>query len=808
MKFSHLALGIGLLLPRLVTWAEATTLPPDPLQDCVSFHLGFEEGLVADRANGNEKPRSIGIQREGDKDTQPISNDEVMEQYLADGLVGKGLTNRDFKTRFWLPFSSENNLNPVHATILWWLKIAKPHPTAGGGMLFLQGGWYVPIQCTMDAKRRTQYDVTIYTHANCTEWGRRTNLTASFDRKEGVWTQVGLSWDKQSIYFIVNGKRVAAGMLKDPFTAHPFGPDFILGLFGWSAETDVAVMDEVTIYDRLLAPDELVMEYQRFMPPTDGTTVKIAAPSPGLRMESFFYPGVSRLRCEVGYEGFRQADEVKEARILVKGPDDREVGRWAVTRFEDQMASEIVDLPKPLVPGKYQVEASLCDAHGKLLSGPLRDTFEKKTFPFENNTIGISDQVLYPWTAMKCRGSGGRSQVDVWNREYRLTDTGFFKQVKSGAWELLSRPVYLEARSDGKVLKWKGHGVKFGKKADSAVDFTAASECEKIRAQVAVHIEFDGMFQYTLTLAPNGDGQVDGVDLVVPLKEECAWLLHACSDGARGNSSLFTPRGEGRVWDSTKVRQWHLTGTFIPYLWLGDDRSGLCWWADSEKGWVRPAKKEDPAIEVRRVKGEVQMVFHLIGRSFQLKEPRTIVFAFNASPVRPRPEWARGWSNSTLAQDGFLSGPHLMVHGSCGWVSSNQESAPDRPYAFTSLRPISDAADEWLRGFARKVHDSKQQLVVYTYLRGRAVDRGDEVKYYANEWERKGVPPSAEETQQWKSYHGNGTGANMTRSRIDYDLWCMKHDADLGVDGFYFDEIFGSGQCNPAAGWGFKDEPQ
>ena len=48
--------------------------------------------------------------------------------------------------------------------------------------------------------------------------------------------------------------------------------------------------------------------------------------------------------------------------------------------------------------------------------------------------------------------------------------------------------------------------------------------------------------------------------------------------------------------------------------------------------------------------------------------------------------------------------------------------------------------------------------------------------------------------------------ANMTRSRIDYDLWCLKHDLAFGAEAYVMDETQCSGQLNPGADLGFKDE--
>jgi hypothetical protein len=489
--------------------------------------------------------------------------------------------------------------------------------------------------------------------------------------------------------------------------------------------------------------------------------------------------------------------------LAVKAPDGREIAHGEPEQLEDGDCECVIKLPGRLVAGRYTVALSL-SAGGKPFGVPVEQSFEKKDFAFEGNRIGVTDKVLFPWTPMKVEAAA----VSCWNRTFVLNDDGFFRQVKSGNWELLSRPVFLVARSADKEMKWQGGGVQFTKQGPSAVDFMADAQCEKLQADVSVHSEFDGMFQYTLTLRPMGDGRVDGVDLVVPIKEEHAWLLHACSDGCRTNASLFTPRGQGRVWDSTKVSQWRLTGTFIPYLWLGDDRVGLCWWSDSEKGWLRPANRKEPAMEVRRATGEVQMVFHLIARPIQLKEPRTMVFAFSANPVRPRPQWAHTWSdysNYSTPKPGCLPGPKVWWLGSCQWVSFNKDVLPDRPYTYASLRPISDEAGVFLKDkIVAASHAKQQKVVVYTDILSRAVDRGDEMKHYASEWTRQGESFTQEETRKWPS--NSQILANLAQSRIDYDLWCMKHDAELGIDGFNFDEIQTWGQSNPVAGLGFQAE--
>ena len=89
-------------------------------------------------------------------------------------------------------------------------------------------------------------------------------------------------------------------------------------------------------------------------------------------------------------------------------------------------------------------------------------------------------------------------------------------------------------------------------------------------------------------LDPLADGEaLKKLDLVVPIRPQHAWLLHATSDGCRTNYSHYTPKGTGSVWDSRAVINCGLTGTFIPQVWLGDDERGLAWWAGVHGGAMR-----------------------------------------------------------------------------------------------------------------------------------------------------------------------------------------------------------------------------
>jgi hypothetical protein len=513
-----------------------------------------------------------------------------------------------------------------------------------------------------------------------------------------------------------------------------------------------------------------------------------------LRLAAFFYPGTSRVLCKIGFEGFKKAAQVREARVVITGPGG-EVSRHRVNEFDEETAEALVPVPKALAAGLYRVEASLYDGQGRPLAGPESDTFAKKTFPFEGNTLGISDKVLPPWTPLVLDPT--RNVLECWARQHALKGDGLFSQLKTQDRDILARPIEWVAVSGGKPLAWESGALKYSQVRDHAIDATASAASEKLEIRTRLHAEYDGMVKYDVELVPRGDGALDRLDLVVPMKPEFATLLHATSDGCRTNYAGLVPAGEGRVWDSTRVQSWVLTGSFIPYVWVGTERLGLCWWADSDEGWIRPASRKEPAIEVIRKGQEVQLVFHVVARPWKLTAPRKLTFAFEATPVRPRPTWAR---TLNVSYGGWMSGPNYDWMGSTGWCLGGTDRYKDWEYTCSHIMPVNDECAEDLRKRTQKQHDNGRKVLVYTDIWSRSFAR-EEVKYYAWEWKPAGETPDKAAIERAKPYEG--MRVNYARSRVDFDLWALNENMKRGVDAHYFDEIQATAQRNAGAGLGY-----
>jgi hypothetical protein len=747
------------------------------LRDTVIFHLDFENGAVASSPDGSKSPQYIRV------NSKAINNEELKGKYLVSGLSGMGLSNAESKTSIEVSYPVDKNIHPEYGTVLWWLRYEKLHPSADGGLIFQTHGGRVFYTTGSQGRVCIHGNVPVY----------QSDLRrVPVPREEGMWTQMGFSWNRDTLHLIVNGKRAASQTLRKPLTSQEIRNSFMVYLFGWAKETDVAVLDEFTIYKRALTEAELLHEYRRFAR-DDSDTEAVLSP---LAVEAYFLPGISRLRTVLSIEGYKDAGRVREVLATVYGPDRKVIKQVKAEGFNNESTTLLIDLPGQLDTGMYSVEAEIYDGSGRKLAGPVKNTFEKKSFPFEGNKLGISDRVLPPWIPMETNKEN--RQVMVWGREYTFNSIGMPTSIKTQGVELLAKPIFLTAVENNKTAGLQEGSFQWLSVEPHHVDFKGRTETKNMDITVNVHSEYDGMVRYEMVISPRGDGEVDSLDLVIPLKAENLTLMHATSDGVRANYAGVVPEGEGTVWDSTQLRNFSLAGSFIPYVWLGNERLGLCWWADKDEGWQRPADPKQPQIELIRMKDEVQLVLKLFASPVKIREKRSIIFALNATPVRPKPSWERNASIYQGKRRGG-KGPFFSWFGSTHWALSGTNGYKNMPYTFTYLRPVDRESEEWLKKRMEEIHSEGMFGLAYTDYRARNFT--EETKYYAWEWAKNGTLYTRRWVKNRQIYEG--MAVNSTKSRIDYDLWCISENMKLGMDAWYFDEILAIANRNPYAGNGW-----
>lgn len=436
-----------------------------------------------------------------------------------------------------------------------------------------------------------------------------------------------------------------------------------------------------------------------------------------------------------------------------------------------------------LAPGQYRVRLSGRNAEGQVLAA-REVLFEKKdhakVFPWWRTPHGRLDRVPAPWTPVQRRGD----QFAVWGRRYRAGTAGLPASIVSRERELLAGPVALvaEAAEAGllelEVVPGRPE-VVFAEPCRQTLRWRGRLGPLAVTGEVSV--EFDGLYRIELVLEPpEAWPTVERVQLRVPLRAAMAQQLHACGSGSRtGYAYGPVPPGEGRVWDCRAVySQPMVKGSFIPYLWVGGPRGGLAWFADSDAGWVQA--QDVPAIALRREgPGTVVLVLNLVGETCVLSAPRTFVFAFQATPVKPqRPGWRR---------DPWWMGDSLF--DSTGSASDGQ-APPGVPFS-------PDAAGERARVEARHAESNAvcfglpsypARVIPYLDHLHLPAARCAEVAYFG---------------EAWRSSRTDALCYNR-ESLADYLVHHLAERArTTGIDGVYLDRLWPVASADLHAGRGY-----
>ena len=321
----------------------------------------------------------------------------------------------------------------------------------------------------------------------------------------------------------------------------------------------------------------------------------------------------------------------------------------------------LVQLPE-LSPGQYTVQGRLALKNGDTL-GPITRDFEKlnekkKFAQWWNNNLGNTDRVIPPFEAMTHDGA----TVGMWGRSYELNALGLPRAIESQGNGVLAQPARLVVVIGGETHRVPLKGTpEFTQSEKWRVAFNGEVEVAGVQFRTQGFVEQDGLAKLELTYAPTGAQPVtiDALRIEFPLKDKTAASLLCIGPG--GNYSARTTKlldgdEQGELWstlDTGRNGSGMTVGSFYPQVWLGNERRGLLWWADNDKGWV--PRNDVPAHDVVRTDEAVVLRNNLIGKSYELSAARTVTFSYMASPFRPLVD---GWRYGIRSEDGTFGGPH------------------------------------------------------------------------------------------------------------------------------------------------------
>lgn len=236
---------------------------------------------------------------------------------------------------------------------------------------------------------------------------------------------------------------------------------------------------------------------------------------------------------------------------------------------------------------------------------------------WEGSQAGLSDRVLSPWTPVEA----AENQVKVWGRRYQFGPLPFPSVVETRQKQVLSGPITLRGTVEGQELQWTGGPYRVVESKDSQARWTGQADTARLQCEATITVEYDGLVRCDLVLRPKqGPITVQELALEMPLKAEHAKYFH------------FWPGRWGSSYNSRSVPTEGYQSEFKPFIWLGDEERGLCWFCESDQNFFYP--KGAKPIEILRRDNQVVLRVLLVSPSQTFQNPLEYTFGFQATPVK------------------------------------------------------------------------------------------------------------------------------------------------------------------------------
>lgn len=518
-------------------------------------------------------------------------------------------------------------------------------------------------------------------------------------------------------------------------------------------------------------------------------------PNPDAAVMLAYYPSYRFIRvfanpAELG----KEAEAITTAQVTLTAPDGKELLSKPMTWTKAPATQEF---PVPdLADGEYRVTVQFAG-----WKDPITRVFTRKHYPWEGNTLGITDKIYPPFLPITVKGR----EVGVVLRKYQTGGLGLWDSVQTVNHELLAGPIALKI-DKGAVLKGTG---KFTDVKPHAVVYEGRAAAPTVQVKTRCTTEYDGCLKVEVDLLPGKKKEaVKALWLEIPIKDAEARLWHCATTGLRNNPAGATPAGEGDVWNSTQYPDGNWYGNFKCYLWLGGEERGLCWFADNDRGWVLDVQKDKqaPCLVLHREKGVLTLRVNLIQQPFTITEPRQIVFGLMASPAKPMPSfWRKLTQNSRNGNN-----PMLGWMGSEYWgANENCASKYPRNHDFSILDAMRDARlgkpvnqDAVIKAFdeknfqlgmamGEKTRDDILNLLRVSMNMAANVPKGSYYSVYWDEFHSTDWTHEEVKTFQneWSGNFGYGSVGGEVPSHRDFAAWYAAEFIKRGL-GLYFDNAF------------------
>ena len=169
------------------------------------------------------------------------------------------------------------------------------------------------------------------------------------------------------------------------------------------------------------------------------------------------------------------------------------LAQTAIAFVQPKISNGVLSLPE-LADGNYEGVFTFTGFPGNIPGIP----FKQVHFPWEGNTLGITDKIYAPFTPIRIKGNS--AQVVL--RDYRMNGFGLWDQVIIKGRDLLVQPMALVLQAEDAVQKWEFTDAGWVQQTAQRAVYTAHAKTGAMDVQTTSTLDFDGCMKVEMTLAP------------------------------------------------------------------------------------------------------------------------------------------------------------------------------------------------------------------------------------------------------------------------------------------------------------------
>jgi len=530
-----------------------------------------------------------------------------------------------------------------------------------------------------------------------------------------------------------------------------------------------------------------------------------------------YYPYLNKIK--ILSDISRVKGKVEKVNFVIREEESKKIIKeleFNKNEFKDGKCEKIFDMPS--LNGKYEILMKLKGEN--VPEGEIVKKFERKVFEWENNNLGKSRKVYPPFKPIKKEGN----KLFTVLKEYTVNNLGLLSSVitedqeRITKKEILAGEMTYKMKTEGKEVKPDKGIIKYKEVSPDRVIIESKFNIGNLSCNSISSLDYDGMLKIDLTLNPC-EKKIDEMILEIPLKNEVAKLMHAMADGIRSPIlTCYIPEGEGVIWDATKIQPSSFPKNFCTYIFLGNPKRGISWFAENDKGWAWDNQK--PNLQLVREKDTLKLQINLINKPTVITKPQTITFGILAAPVKPRLE---GWRHRWFTERFSLLGTDInwFALGDCGsvypagkdmYLWEMLKEGNKRQLTDEEINSVIERGKKYFEPYGKGRVDSFIAHVRYNlrarygttmvfYYNRASFAAAEEFQTFMDEWCLSDYNPYRGDKGIWE------IKIVPTDSYIDHALWWYKKSFEIANNkGVYWDNYFFAPSYNTMMTSAYKKE--